>query len=496
MSQLLADTSTSTRSQARVTRARAGVPQWRRSYRLTAITLDTVSVLVAALAAEALRFGGSSPELSLGGVQVSYMIVASVLIPIWLWVIALNGTYDYRAFGSGADEYRKLLTAGAQYFAAVAVLGFVLKLEVARGFVALAIPLAVALSVGGRYLLRARLRKARTQGLSLHRVLLVGRRTPIKDVAEHLARTPEAGFDVVATHAVEPDQPRGARTADEVPSGELACLLDTLETLDIDTLVVTDASVFRSGELKQLSWKLEDLGVSLIVAPAVTDIAGPRISIRPIAGLPLLHVETPRFSIGGRVYKAVFDRCFALLTLLLLAPMLLVVATLVRCTSRGPVLFRQERVGLNGQPFVLWKFRSMMRDAPELQAALVCENGAGSVLFKLRRDPRVTKIGRLLRRFSIDELPQLAHVLSGKMSLVGPRPPLPEEVTRYEDHVGRRLLVKPGMTGLWQVAGRSDLPWDDAVRLDLHYVDNWSPAMDAVVLAKTIDAVFRGRGAY
>jgi lipopolysaccharide/colanic/teichoic acid biosynthesis glycosyltransferase len=176
--------------------------------------------------------------------------------------------------------------------------------------------------------------------------------------------------------------------------------------------------------------------------------------------------------------------------------MLLATAVAVRCTSRGPVLFRQQRVGLNGELFTLWKFRTMVRDAPEQKATLSDANEAAGVLFKLRRDPRITPVGRFLRRFSIDELPQLFHVLSGKMSLVGPRPPVPDEVARYEADVHRRLLVKPGLTGLWQVSGRSNLPWDEAIRLDLYYVDHWSPGMDFAILLKTLSAVIRGVGAY
>ncbi len=272
-------------------------------------------------------------------------------------------------------------------------------------------------------------------------------------------------------------------------------MLETIEALQIDALVVADTSVFAPGHLRRLSWVLEDLGVELIVAPAVTDIVGPRISTRPVAGLPLLLVERPRFSVGGRVFKRVFDPLIAFVLLVLLSPVLLIAAVAVRCTSKGPVFYRQIRIGLEGRPFTIVKFRTMVREADELQNALDA-NDADGLLFKLRRDPRVTKVGRVLRRWSIDELPQLVHVISGKMSLVGPRPPLEREVEQYDPDLHRRLLVKPGLTGLWQVSGRSDLPWEEAVRLDLYYVDNWSPTMDLAILLKTARAVVRGNGAY
>jgi exopolysaccharide biosynthesis polyprenyl glycosylphosphotransferase len=192
----------------------------------------------------------------------------------------------------------------------------------------------------------------------------------------------------------------------------------------------------------------------------------------------------------------VLDRTLALLLLVLICPLLLVVAAAVKCTSRGPVFFKQHRVGRGQREFLLWKFRTMTADAEAQRARLEALNEHDGPLFKMRSDPRVTPVGRLLRRWSIDELPQLLNVVRGDMSLVGPRPPLPSEVAGYSTDVRRRLLVKPGVTGLWQVSGRSDLSWEETVRLDLHYVENWSVAFDFLILWKTLGAVFRGRGAY
>jgi exopolysaccharide biosynthesis polyprenyl glycosylphosphotransferase len=246
-----------------------------------------------------------------------------------------------------------------------------------------------------------------------------------------------------------------------------------------------------------MSWRLEGSGVTVVVAPQLTDIAGPRIHVRPVAGLPLLHIEQPEFRGMRRVIKSGIDRAVALVALLLLSPLLLGVAACVRLTSKGPALFKQVRVGAQGSHFTMLKFRSMRSDAEAQLAALraLNENGDG-LLFKMKDDPRITGVGKWLRRFSLDELPQLINVLFGQMSLVGPRPPLPSEVERYGGDVSRRLLVKPGLTGLWQISGRSELPWDEAVRLDLHYVENWSVALDFMILWKTVGAVLHGRGAY
>jgi exopolysaccharide biosynthesis polyprenyl glycosylphosphotransferase len=256
-------------------------------------------------------------------------------------------------------------------------------------------------------------------------------------------------------------------------------------------------SDLTQADLRRLSWELEGSGVDLVVAPSLTDIAGPRIHIRPVAGLPLLHVEQPEFSGGRRLLKGTVDRLLATSALLLLIPVLAALAAAIRLTSSGPALFRQTRVGVDGRTFTIFKLRSMYVDAEQRLAALQDRNeNADGLLFKIKDDPRVTPLGALLRRFSLDELPQLLNVLRGDMSLVGPRPPLPAEVAQYGDDVRRRLLVKPGLTGLWQISGRSDLSWDESVRLDLHYVENWTLALDLLILWKTGFAVLQRRGAY
>ena len=248
--------------------------------------------------------------------------------------------------------------------------------------------------------------------------------------------------------------------------------------------------------LRELAWQLEATGTDMCVAPALLDVAGPRTTIRPVAGLPLLHVDHPELTGAKQAVKAGFDKVVAGLGLLLLSPLFLLIAARIKVHDGGPVFFRQVRVGKDGRRFRVFKFRTMVVDAERQKARLADSNEGAGALFKMRRDPRVTRPGAWLRRWSLDELPQLINVVIGDMSLVGPRPALPAEVARYHDHMRRRLVVKPGITGLWQVNGRSDLSWEDAVRLDLRYVENWSLALDLQILWKTGSAVFRGNGAY
>jgi exopolysaccharide biosynthesis polyprenyl glycosylphosphotransferase len=263
-----------------------------------------------------------------------------------------------------------------------------------------------------------------------------------------------------------------------------------------DAVAVTSASETAALYLRQLSWQLEGSGIELLVSPGLIEIAGPRLHIRPFVGLPLLSIEEPVFSGWKRVFKGALDRVGAAVALVLVAPVLGAVALAVWLSSPGPVLYRQVRVGAFGELFTMFKFRTMVDGADEKLQELLAHNEGAGLLFKMRLDPRVTPLGRWLRRFSFDELPQLFNVLGGSMSLVGPRPPLPHEVERYDTSIRRRLLVKPGLTGLWQVSGRSDLSWEEAVQLDLRYIENWSLALDLLILWKTASAVVRTRGAY
>lgn len=273
-------------------------------------------------------------------------------------------------------------------------------------------------------------------------------------------------------------------------------VVDIVERCQADTVAVLACPEMIGSRLRDLAWTLEKTGTDLCVAPALLDVAGPRTTIRPIAGLPLLHMDHPEFTGLRWLVKSAFDRIAAGVALMFLMPLLAVLALIIKLYDGGPALFRQTRVGKNGRPFTLFKFRTMVVDAEQRKRELLEHSDGDGVLFKMRNDPRITQVGALLRRYSLDELPQLLNVLIGDMSLVGPRPALPEEATLYADHVRRRLAVKPGITGLWQVNGRSNLPWDEAVRLDVSYVENSSFVLDLQILWKTWAAVTRGDGAY
>jgi exopolysaccharide biosynthesis polyprenyl glycosylphosphotransferase len=329
----------------------------------------------------------------------------------------------------------------------------------------------------------------------VQRVVVVGAPSGIEEVQRILERESYTGYQVIG--ACRPDAATWEAGATRTPIlGSTADIREICRQAAADTVLVTRGGYDGSTELRRIAWSLEGSDVDLVVVPSLTDIAGPRISMRPVAGLPLLHVEQPQADAAGGLSKRMFDIVAAGLALVVLSPVLLAVALAVKLEDGGPILFRQRRIGRSGQPFDMLKFRSMVSDAERLLPDLLHRNESDGVLFKIRQDPRITSVGRFIRRYSLDELPQLVNVLRGDMSLVGPRPPLPAEVEKYHDDVHRRLVVRPGLTGLWQVSGRASLSWDETVRLDLFYVDNWSMTFDLLIMAKTVRAVLGKSGAY
>jgi exopolysaccharide biosynthesis polyprenyl glycosylphosphotransferase len=408
--------------------------------------------------------------------------------------VALAGGYDSRFIGVGSDEFRRVLSAAVSLTAGVAIVSYALKLDIARGYVALAMPSTGLADLAMRYWLRKHLHRWRSAGRCLQRVVVVGHPTAIAELTATLRRSTYHGMYIVgACLAGEIGPPEIAG----VPVfGGLGSVSAAVDSFGADTVAVLACTEMNGIRLRELAWELEKTGTDLCVAPALLDVAGPRTTIRPVAGLPLLHVDHAELGGVKRVVKGVLDRLAAGLVLFLLLPVFVVIALAIFADDRGLVFFRQTRVGINGRTFRVWKFRTMVTDAEQRLAHLTALNEAAGVLFKMRRDPRVTKVGAWLRRWSLDELPQLFNVLTGEMSLVGPRPALPQEAARYADDMRRRLRVKPGITGLWQVSGRSDLPWEEAVRLDIRYVENWSVALDLQILWKTCSAVVRGSGAY
>jgi len=392
--------------------------------------------------------------------------------------------------------------AGLGLTATIAIVSFAGDLQTSRGYVVVALPLATAINLGLRYLARHRLHGAWARGDKLRRVVLVGQESAINQMTRQLRNERYHGLGVVG--ACVPARNHGPATAIQFSESGLPIFgsFDDVATAvrqsGADTVVALSCPELDGAALRRLAWRLETDDIDLVVANTLIDVAGNRTTIRPVDGLPLMHVEHPRLTGAPRVVKAIFDRVAALFALVLLSPLLLLLAALIRGEpgAKGPALFKQVRVGKDNKEFVIYKYRTMHVDAEERLAALRHLNNNDGVLFKMKDDPRITRVGKILRKLSLDEIPQLFNVVKGHMSLVGPRPPLPSEVALYPEDMLRRLAVKPGLTGLWQVSGRSDLSWEESMRLDLRYVENWSLFGDLVILGRTVTAVLRSSGAY
>jgi len=467
---------------------------WWRPYAATAAASDAVAMGIAAAAAQAARFKTLEPSAgSTSGLQFG---VATVTLCLgWLLALALGGAYQRRILGAGSEEYRRVLDSALRLLAAIAIAALVVQAGVTRPFILIVIGVATATSLVFRYLMRRWFHRQRIRGRFVRRAFVVGDLASAREIVRSMGRNPHAGLAAVA--ACIPGH-RGTLEIDGtrmpvVTNPEL--VLEGVLECGADAVIIADTETIPARALRELAWKLEGTGVAMLVTPAVTDLAGPRIAIRQVPDLPLLHVEEPHLKGWQRLTKEVLDKVLAGAALLVLAPVMLMIALAIRLTSRGPALFQQVRVGVGGRHFTMLKFRSMRHGAEALLPGLAHLNELDGVLFKIRNDPRITPVGRVLRRWSLDELPQLLNVLKGDMSVVGPRPPLPSEVDRYSHDVRRRLLVKPGLTGLWQVSGRAGVSWEEAVRLDLYYVEQWSLSMDAMIIARTLSAVLRGHGA-
>jgi exopolysaccharide biosynthesis polyprenyl glycosylphosphotransferase len=470
---------------------------WRARTSRTLRIVDALVIVWAVAGAYSIRFGLDS------GVSISgqdYVSLSILLAITWWLMLGAWNTRQSRILGSGPDEYKRVAAASLWLFGFVAIFSYVFRVDTARGYVGIALPAGLGGLLLARWLLRQHLSIHRQKGRRMSRLLLLGSPGAVIHLAETLVREKHAGYTPIGAYT----------TSDSAHSQELAAIglpvlgheptthaiLDAIERCSADAVAVTVGMQLNPRTLRQLGWELADRNIGLILAPALTDVAGPRIHTQQVAGLPLIHVTTPSLEAGQRVAKRLFDVAVSAGLIVLSSPFLTVLALMVKLDSPGPILFRQERVGFEGAPFKMLKFRTMVADAEARLADLAHRNEGNGVLFKIRNDPRITRTGGFLRRYSLDELPQLFNVLFGSMSLVGPRPPLPKEVEAYEQDVRRRLLVKPGVTGLWQVSGRSNLSWQDSVRLDLYYVENWSLAGDLIILLRTARAVLTGHGAY
>lgn len=481
--------------------------RWQRPYQRRLLITDLVMVAVAVAVAQLLRFGAVDAGAPIAGSMLSYTSISVALGAVWFAFLGIYRTRDLRILGAGADEYRRLVDATLRLFGLIAIVAFVVQSDVARGYLAVALPLGLLGLALDRWVWRHWLVRQRTRGGYSSTVVVIGSRSAAVSMSTQFERDTRSGFRVVGVcipgyHPDRGDRRRRGGEAIDVDGhaipvlGDEHSVLDALARTGADTVAVTATEHLGPEGMRTLAWELQAVDVDLVVAPGVVDVAGPRLKIRPVAGLPLLHVEEPQYEGASRFAKLAFDLLVAGVVLLLSSPLLLFAALAIRLTSRGPVLYKAERVGLNGESFTMYKLRSMTADADTKVIELAGVNEAAGPLFKIRHDPRVTPVGKVLRRFSVDELPQLANVLLGHMSVVGPRPPLRREVDTYTGDVHRRLLVKPGVTGLWQVSGRSDLSWEESVRLDLSYVENWSMVQDLLIVWRTVRAVLRSDGAY
>ena len=481
--------------------AEASPPRWLARYRRLLILVDLLAAAVAVPVSEVLH----NRMLHRGDGGPLEVRIALLLPVAWLGAVALQRGYEGRFLGVGAVEFQRLARAFLNLAVAVSLASYLARLPIGREVVVIALPVVLVLSAVGHYAARKQLHRRRAGGSALIPVLAVGGPSAVAAFAEHLRSDRHTGLTVIGA-CLPSDAMSG--------TGSMADQLRRLDYLgipvfgDVDTVreavrrsgahdVAVLSGQINADKLRWISWQLEGTRTGLVVSPGLTEIGGRRLHIQPVAGLPLLYVDQPEFTGIRRLVKEGFDRLAATLAIVVLLPLLAGIALSVRLTSRGPALFRQTRVGINGKRFTMYKFRSMYQDAEARRSQVAALNKhASGPLFKMQDDPRVTRVGRTLRALSLDELPQLLNVLNGSMSLVGPRPPLPEEANQYAYDHRRRLLVKPGITGLWQVSGRSDLSWEQSIRLDLHYVENWSLMTDVMILWKTVFAVVRQTGAY
>jgi exopolysaccharide biosynthesis polyprenyl glycosylphosphotransferase len=480
-------------------KVRHGLRPWQLRHRVLTVVTDASAALVGLVAGLAVRNLVVGKDAELWGSTEAMQATSVAIAALWLLLLTRHGAYATRFIGAGNEEYRAVLRAAATLVAVVTFASFTFKLEFSRGVLFVAVPTMVVATTTARHLLRHRLASARDHGECLQPAVLVGDAKAVLELARRIGAAPRTtGLEVKGVCVTDLSDVALATT--ELSAirvlGVEADTLGVVDRVGAEVVAVASGPTLSGQPLRRLGWALEQRNVDLLIDPGVIEVAGPRLTLRRASGLPMLHVERPVCSGARYAVKLAVDRLIALVTIALAAPLLLLIALLVTLDSPGPVLYGQRRVGEGGRMFTMLKFRTMCADADAMREALESRNDGNGTLFKLRRDPRVTRVGAVLRRYSLDELPQLLNVVRGEMSLVGPRPPLPGEVDRYESDAVRRLRARPGMTGLWQVSGRSDLSWMESVRLDLWYVDNWSLALDAQILLRTAGAVVRGRGAY
>lgn len=417
-------------------------------------------------------------------------LVGGTLVVWWLLLILVRGGYESRFLGTGSEEFKRLVTATVTLLAIISIAAYTLPVAPPLRLVVPSLVIGLLLLVIGRWLLRTWLGRQREAGRFQMATLIVGDRMRASELAAAFAADAVAGFKVVGT--VQP--PRGRGPEDRMDTW-LSEVMAWIHAHNVHAVAVAESAAIEQDLLRRLAWHLEGPGIDLLVSPTLSDVAGPRVSVRPAAGLPLLHLDEPSLTGPKRALKRALDLAIAVPALVVLAPVMALIGIAIKLDSLGRVFYWSDRIGRSGEPFKCAKFRSMYVGSDALRDDVIGEPDEG-IAERYREDPRVTRVGRFLRRWSLDELPQLLNVVGGSMSLVGPRPMLPEELSLLGDRENRRHLTKPGLTGLWQISGRKEVSWEDRMRMDLHYIETWSIALDLVIIAKTTKAVLTGHGAY
>lgn len=471
-------------------------PRWWTAYATRVLITDAAAIYLALFVAYVVRFETGNATVS-GGLSPSYLAVSVVLMWAWIFALVVGRTQDRRLVGIGPAEYQRVASVTWRLFAGVAVVAYLGRMEIARGYLGIAFPLGLVLILLGRYGWRQWLKRRRRRGGFQSRVLVLGHGEKAAELVREMQERSDAGFGVVGVCV--PDGMAVPEQLGGVPVlGTTSDVGAVARQNHVDAVTVVGSDAITAEEVRRLGWDLEGSGIDLALAATFRDVAGPRVLMQPVNGLPLVYVDEPHFTGAKYLLKTAVDWLGALCAVVVLAPVLVLVGVLVKCTSQGPVLYRQDRIGVGGRTFPMLKFRSMVVDAHDRLAEVLAAEGVDAVglFYKPKNDPRVTPLGRFLRKYSLDELPQLFNVLRGDMSLVGPRPQISTEVALYDRKAHRRLLVKPGLTGLWQVSGRSSLTVEEGIRMDVYYVENWTLFGDLLIAARTLRVLLRGEGAY
>ena len=474
-------------------------PTWERAFQRRLAATDAVLLTLTLLGTQAIWLGiDTSQRIATNfalPLQVPYSAATGALLVLWLVFLKVFGSRSPRVIGSGFTEYSRVASSSFRLFGLVAIVALLLQFLPARGYIITAFPIGVVALIASRWGWRQWLRRQRRSGRYLIRVLLVGAPSSVEHLHAEFTRRKYLGFEIVGA-CLPRRTPKEGLDLPVERLGNFEEVAAVARRARVHAVALAGSEELPPESVRRVGWRLESTGVDLMVAPAITEVAGTRIHTRPVGGLPLMYVDSPSYEGSKKTAKAVLDFGLAWLAVILVSPLMLATAIGVKMTSPGPILFRQQRIGLNGKAFDVYKFRSMRIGADAELAQLLKEQGTeGTPLFKVDNDPRITRFGQFIRKYSLDELPQFFNVIKGDMSIVGPRPQRAEEVALYDNAAGRRLLVKPGITGLWQVSGRSDLSWEDTVRLDLYYAENWSLLDDFVILLWTVKTVLQSQGA-